>query len=64
MKYTLKAIRINNGFTQNEAAKKLGISLSALINYENGKTLPNVAVIKKMEKVYNTTYDEIEFLQA
>jgi transcriptional regulator with XRE-family HTH domain len=32
----LKSWRVNQGFTQQQAAEELGISLSAMINYEHG----------------------------
>ena len=41
-KYTLKAIRMNNGKTQIEAAKDLGIRVETLANYEKGKSFPNI----------------------
>lgn len=62
MKYSLKAHRVNNKMTQEEVAQKLGISVSALINYENGKTFPNVPIINKFENLYGITYDDIDFL--
>lgn len=61
MKLTLKAIRVNKKMTQEEAAKELGISVDTLGNYERGITFPDVPVIKKMEEVYETNYNDINF---
>lgn len=62
MAITLKAARVNKDLTQPQAAKMLGIAVSTLVNYEKGKSFPNVATIKKMETLYETTYDDIIFL--
>jgi transcriptional regulator with XRE-family HTH domain len=61
MKLTLKAIRVNKNMTQEEAAKLLGISVDTLGNYERGATFPDVPVIKKIEEVYETNYNDINF---
>lgn len=62
MGITLKAARINTGYSQEEAAKILGISASSLSNYERGKSYPDVPVIKKIEDLYRISYDQIIFL--
>jgi len=59
---TLKAARVNKNLTQAEAAKLLGISKDSLWNYENGRSFPDVRVIKKMEEVYELSYDNLIFL--
>lgn len=40
MKLTLKALRVNAGLNQAEAAQQLGIYIATLRNYEGGKTSP------------------------
>lgn len=62
MTMTLKAARVNRNLTQTEAAEKLGISKYTLWNYENGRSYPDVRVIKEMEKLYKLSYDDINFL--
>ncbi len=62
MALTLKAARVNKGLTQKEAAKMLGIAVDTLINYEAGKTFPDVPMITRIEKLYGLTYNEINFL--
>lgn len=59
---TLKAARVNKNLTQAEAAKLLGISKDSLWNYENGRSFPDVRVVKKMEEVYELSYDNLIFL--
>lgn len=59
---TLKAARVNSNMTQSEAAKKIGITVDTLSNYERGKSYPDVPIIKKIEEVYGLTYSDIIFL--
>ena len=59
MPITLKAARINKGFTQNVAAKKIGIRVDTLSNYERGNTYPDIPILKKIEKVYEIGYNDI-----
>lgn len=61
MQITLKAIRVNKGLSQEEAAKAIGISEDTLSNYERGKTYPDIPILKKIEKVYETSYENINF---
>lgn len=62
MKATLKAIRVNNGWSQEEAAKRFGISVATLQNYELGKTFPDVPIINKIIDATGLNYDDIIFL--
>ena len=62
MKITLKAARVNKGYTLEEAAKMLGITRGTLQNYEHGVTFPNGQTIEKMLKLYGAEYDDINFL--
>lgn len=62
MTLTLKAIRINKGLSQEEAAKLIGVGSDTLSNYERGITYPDIPVLKKMEEVYEVKYDDINFL--
>ena len=62
MKLTLKAIRINKGDTQEEAAKNIGISVETLANYEKGITYPDIPVLENILGYYEVKYDDINFL--
>ena len=62
MAITIRAARVNKDLTQAEAAKLLGISADSLWNYENGRSFPDVRVVKKMEEVYGIPYDNLIFL--
>lgn len=61
MAITLKAARVNANLTQAIAAEKLGVSCDTLINWENGKTFPNVPKIQLIEELYHVRYQDIIF---
>lgn len=61
-KATLKALRINKGLTLEQASKELGINIVTLSSYENAKTFPDVPTINKMLILYETTFDNVNFL--
>ena len=62
MRMTLRTARELAGLTQIKAAKNLGISVDTLSNYEQGKSYPNIPTLRKIEKLYNITYDQLIFL--
>ena len=61
-KGTFKKIREIRGFKQEEAAKMIGVDVDTLRNYEQGKSYPNIPVLKKIEKTYDVAYAQIIFL--
>ncbi len=61
MKYSLRAIRVNRGYTQEEAAKNIGVSVETLANYEKSITFPDIPILKKIENFYNVNYNDIDF---
>ena len=50
-------LREKHGFTQREIAKMLGITISALSQYETNKRKPKNDVLIKLSKIYNTSTD-------
>ncbi len=64
MSITIKAARVNQDLTQKEAAKLLNISFNTLINYELGKSLPNIEILQRMEQVYKMPYSELNFFRT
>lgn len=62
MSMTLRALRVNQNLTLNQAASKLNVSVDTLSNWENAKTFPNVPQIKKIEDLYGVEYRDINFL--
>lgn len=64
MKITLKAARINANLTQVESAKMLGVNKQTVSNWEKGNSFPDAVQIKKLEKLYKVSYDDIIFLPS
>ena len=62
MKLTLKALRVNAGFTIEKASKELGISTVTLRSYETNKTIPTVKMMNKMLKLYNAKFSNLDDL--
>lgn len=62
MKVTLKAARVNSGYTQREVADLLGKNVSTIINWENGngKNI-NWFDFQRLCKLYNVSTDIIFF---
>ena len=60
-KITLKAARVNAGYSQKAAAKALGVSNTTICNWENGKAFPKQPMIEKLCALYNLPYDSINF---
>jgi DNA-binding XRE family transcriptional regulator len=50
---SLEAARVNRGLTQEEASKELGISKTTLVNWEKGKSFPDIVNFKAMCNLYS-----------
>ena len=61
MKLTLKAARVNAGYSQQGAAVELDISNKTLCKWENGVSYPDVPQIDKLCALYGVAYDDIDF---
>lgn len=53
MTLTLKAMRVNQGYSQFELCKKLGVSQTTISSWEQGKTKPNSKNIYELAKIYS-----------
>lgn len=58
----LKKIRQNKGLSLKEASKQLNISESALGRYEAKQVFPKKVYLKKIQRKYNLTNEEISNL--
>ncbi len=55
----LKKLRKDNNLTQSELADKLGVTYQAVSKWENGKNIPDIAIIKEISKIFDVNVDEI-----
>ena len=58
-KISLEAVRVNAGMTQNEWAKRLGVSNVTVVNWEKGNTEPSLSVLRRMSELSGIPMDFI-----
>jgi len=58
---SLEAARVNAGYTQKDAAKRLDIDPSTLGKYERGISVPKWDMVQKISKLYGLSSDYIFF---
>lgn len=63
MKISLKAARVNAEMTQKEAADRMGIDVSTVISWENGRTSPKAVQLQKLCEVYGVNSVDFLFLR-
>lgn len=56
---SLAAVRVNAKMNQKEWAEYIGVDLSTISNWENGKTEPNVSQLRKMSEASRIPMDFI-----
>lgn len=61
-KYTLKQARVINNFKQNDVAEILGITSETISRWENGKSFPDVKILKEMLELYHIEFNDLIFL--
>ena len=49
----IKEIRKNNHLTQKDLADKYGVTYQAVSKWENGKNMPDIALIKQISQDFN-----------
>lgn len=60
-KITMEAARVNAGLKLDEAAKKLGVSRSTIINWEKNSSNIKISYLDKIESAYNYPTEYIFF---
>ena len=60
-KITLKAARVNAGYTQQEVAEQLNVAISTVRNWENDVTTPKLSLFVQLCKLYQIPMDVIFF---
>lgn len=62
MKITIKAARVNAGFTQEKVASLLNKSKNTIVSYEKGRSIPDIETGKALAKLYGVSIDDLIFL--
>lgn len=55
----LRWLRERNNFTQAQLANALNLDRSSYSYYELGQSMPNVASLKKIKRIYNVSLDDL-----
>lgn len=55
----LQFLRKSHNYTQDDLAKKLDVSRQAVSKWETGMTIPDLAVLLKLSKLYGLTVNDI-----
>ena len=56
---SIKALRLEKGFTQEELAEKIFISRQAVSRWENGETMPGVDSLMELSKTFGVTINKL-----
>ena len=59
LQISLAAARVNAGMTQEEVAKKMGISKNTVVNWEKGISEPTITQGLKLSELYGIPLDNI-----
>jgi transcriptional regulator with XRE-family HTH domain len=59
MKRRLKILRFNKGLSQQETAKKAGLSINMVAMIENGDYMPSLRVLFKLCEALDTSPEEV-----
>lgn len=62
MKFSLRAARVNANLTQSDVARELKMSKNTIVNYEKGRSVPDIETGKALAKLYGMSVDDIIFL--
>ena len=52
-------LRKENSLTQKQVAEKLGVVESCYANWEQGRTEPNIEMIRHLCAIFGITFDEL-----
>lgn len=59
MSWSIKAARVNAGYTQKGAAEALGVSEKTVCNWEKGSAVPMADKFVEMCRLYGVSMDDI-----
>ncbi len=55
----IKKIRQDHNLTQRDLAEKLGVTYQAVSKWENGKNIPDIAILQEISKEFNVNIEEL-----
>ena len=58
---TIRELREARGWTQLDLANQLGITPSAVYNWERGKHEPTATMLRKMARLFGVSMDDIDW---
>lgn len=64
MKTKMKQLRVDKGWTQQETAYHLGVSIDAVKSIESGRSLPSLRTAIKMKRVFGCKHIDDLFDEA
>lgn len=59
MAITIKAARVNSGFTQTQVGERVGKSKNTIASYENYTTTPDMKTAQAIAEMFGMTLDDI-----
>lgn len=59
LQISLAAARVNAELTQDDVARKMGISKQTIINWEKGRVIPKIPELEMLSRLYNISKDNI-----
>ncbi|MEZ0481582.1 MULTISPECIES: helix-turn-helix transcriptional regulator [Planococcus] len=60
----LKELRETHGYSQDQLAKKLGVSRQTIISIEKGRYNPSLPLALQMGQIFETPVEDIFFLDG
>ena len=64
MKVSLKALRVNSGFSQNDVAKRIGVTKKTVGNWEKGITSMDIDKLMKICDLYGCNINDIDLKKS
>ena len=58
---TIRAFRLERGWTQLGLANRLGVTPSTVFNWERGKFEPKASQLRALARLFEVSMDEIDF---
>lgn len=63
MAISIKAARVNAGFTQSEVAERIGKTKNTIVSYEAYATVPDIKTAQAMAGLFGMSVDDIIWSQ-